>query len=378
MKEFVSKQGQKQRFAPVQPAKGKSATEGIDSRYQMDLADLTSSPVSRGEKVYKFFLVLVNVFDRKVYAKALKSKTPQEVVAKLSQILGSRLRPTVISSDNGSEFTGPVSDYLTSKRITQRFKAVNDVNGIAVVDAAIKQLKQKLATMMAANPEGTWVDKLPKAVEALNNQPKNEVLHGASPNDVKETPEIQFQLMQDNARKFQANKELNQQRVRKLQETEAFRAPLPESVSKFKRGFQATYGDVQKVAGIRGSTVTAQDGRSIDIKQIKVVPADSSTAQQRFGTNDRLGEDKRRKGGPILAALRQLLRAHEKDEMSLSRAAQLLREDLARDGQDYEAILARAKAKLVDLVRLEPQMFKLVNRPGVGGTEYLHVSLVER
>ena len=30
VKEFVSKQGQKQLFAPVQPAKGKSATEQVE------------------------------------------------------------------------------------------------------------------------------------------------------------------------------------------------------------------------------------------------------------------------------------------------------------------------------------------------------------
>ena len=86
------------------------------------------------------------------------------MVAKLSQILGSSIRPTVISSDNGAEFTGPVSDYLTSKRITQRFKAVADVNALRMVDAAIAQLKKKLASMMAASEEGTWVDKLPAAV----------------------------------------------------------------------------------------------------------------------------------------------------------------------------------------------------------------------
>ena len=59
----------------------------------------------------------------------------------------------------------------------------------------------------------------------------------------------------------------------------AFRAPLPESTSIFKGSFQATYGDTQKVAGIRGSTVTAADGSKMDIKRIKVVPADSSTAR---------------------------------------------------------------------------------------------------
>ena len=60
------------------------------------------------------------------------------------------------------------------------------------------------------------------------------------------------------------------------------------------------------------------------------------------------------------------------------KAAQELRAEFAEEGQDYDAILARTKAKLVDLVRLEPQTFKLINRPGAGGTEYLHVSLADK
>ena len=87
-------------------------------------------------------------------------------------------------------------------------------------------------------------------------------------------------LLQDNARKFEHNERVKAKRVAALQETGAFRAPLPEATSKFKRGFQPTYGDVKQVRSIRGSTVTAQDGSKIDVKRVKIVPAESSTAAQ--------------------------------------------------------------------------------------------------
>ena len=131
------------------------------------------------------------------------------------------------------------------------------------------------------------------------------------------------------------------------------------------------------MAGIRGSTVTAADGSKMDIKRIKVVPADSSTAQQRFGTTDRLGEDKRRKGGLVIDALRRLLESRDDNEVSLTRASTPLRESMAREGNDYDAVLARAKAKLVDLVRLAPEVFKLVNRPTTAGKDFYYVQMIE-
>ena len=69
-------------------------------------------------------------------------------------------------------------------------------------------------------------------------------------------------MLQDQARSLQHNKKLTEKRQDNLEDTGTFRAPLPESTSKFKRGFQATYGDVKQVANVRGSTVTVTEGKS--------------------------------------------------------------------------------------------------------------------
>ena len=68
---------------------------------------------------FKFFLVVINTFDRVVYTRALKTKEPSEVRIKLSQIIEEApKKPKVISSDNGAEMLGVVSEYLEGRGCT--------------------------------------------------------------------------------------------------------------------------------------------------------------------------------------------------------------------------------------------------------------------
>jgi hypothetical protein len=55
----------------------------------MDLADLKNSPEIRESATYKFFLVVVNVFDRFCYARNLRTKEPKEVRTALASIISS-------------------------------------------------------------------------------------------------------------------------------------------------------------------------------------------------------------------------------------------------------------------------------------------------
>jgi hypothetical protein len=71
--EFVRKRREKQVF-PVQPTRGKTVAGGADATFEMDLADLKNSPEVRESATYKFFLVVVNVFDRFTFTWNLRTK----------------------------------------------------------------------------------------------------------------------------------------------------------------------------------------------------------------------------------------------------------------------------------------------------------------
>ena len=179
VQELVATRGEKQIFQPLQPAKGKSVALDVDTTFQMDLADLRNQPAVRKDKTYKFFLVLVNAFTRQVYAKALKTKEPQEVLFKLSQLMPSQPRPKVVSSDNGAEFTNDqVQEWLRSKGIVSRFKPVGDVNALGIVDRAIQSVKKKIAELMARTETGSWVEYLP--AEGCSGAQRHREARGAS------------------------------------------------------------------------------------------------------------------------------------------------------------------------------------------------------
>ena len=82
--------------------------------------------------------------------------------------------------------------------------------------------------MMATSDGESWVDVLPRATKACNETPKGP-LHGDAPKEVRGDPEVKFMLLQDNARKFQHDEKLKDKRVGALQDSGAFRAPLPEA-----------------------------------------------------------------------------------------------------------------------------------------------------
>ena len=258
-----------QTIAPLQPSKGKTVAESPNARWQMDLADVKADVGSSSED--KFFLNVVNVFNRKLYSEPLTSKRPEEVRDALKKIVARapKQKPITISSDRGVEFTDKsMTDYIDSLGIKRRYKDRGDVNAIAVVDRGMGQLKRKLAGIEAMTKAG-WSVALQRATKALNDEPKPDVLHGASPNEVDGDENVKFMLMQDNAKGMVKNQAVVDTRERALEKTNTFRAPIV--TRQFKRGFRAAYGDKVQVASIDKNIVKGKDGETYSLKQIKPV-----------------------------------------------------------------------------------------------------------
>ena len=372
VRDFTRRLGERQIYQPVQRAAGKTASEDIDSRFQMDLIDLhTDAAFDKATGgVNKFILILVNVFTREVFARPLSKKEPKEVGQALEAILDELPQePKVISSDNGKEFLGPVSTMLERRKIVQRFKAVGDVNALGVVDKAIQTIKKTMARLMSKDGGArNWRDALRQAVAGYN-ETYHSAVHDA-PADVRADDQVVFMNLQDNARKLQHNQQIFEKRRSRLQQAGAFRAPLPNSTAKFKRGYQATYGPATGIKEIQGSTVIGENGVAIDIKRVLPVPEGSSAAVGRLGEeNVALGYRKREQTESIMRALYDYL--DNKDQVSLVAAAKHLRQRIP----DYDSILRRASVQLVDIVRLYPELLKLTGG-GRLSKDYYYVARV--
>ena len=80
VREFISKQPKKQELNAPAPSKGKVASESLNARWQMDMMDTTRFKA-------QFWLICVNVFDRKIYAEQCFSRAPEDVITALEFIL---------------------------------------------------------------------------------------------------------------------------------------------------------------------------------------------------------------------------------------------------------------------------------------------------
>ena len=115
---------------------------------------------------------------------------------------------------------------------------------------------------------GGWGDHVDEATEAYNARPHAAVT--VAPEDVETMPAASFRVYQDNAEKFQHNKQLTEGRQRRLQEAGAFRAPTNAA-----RSFQPQYGPARDVASFDSMTVRATNGSETLLKHALPVPRGS-------------------------------------------------------------------------------------------------------
>ena len=100
------------------------------------MIDLKNQPITSKHDdtvTYTAILVCINCFTRALYARALKTKTQEEVEKQMRSIfIEAPHKPQVISTDNGLEFKGVVSEYLESKGIIQRFRSVGEPSASSI------------------------------------------------------------------------------------------------------------------------------------------------------------------------------------------------------------------------------------------------------
>jgi hypothetical protein len=97
------------------------------------------------------------------------------------------------------------------------------------------------------------------------------------------------------------------------------------------------------------------------VKRVKPVPQGTTEAFGRFGEhNDRLMAQKKQEARPIISELETIL-DERGPRVTLASAGWEMRQRIA----DYGEILDKTHMKLIDIIRLAPEHFKLVERePG--------------
>ena len=94
--------------APLHPVK----SSGVMHQVQADLVDMKSYPITVDSESFKYILVLLDVFNRFIFLRPLKSKSAAEVASILLKIFCDTGPPRRFQSDQGSEFKGAVKKLM--------------------------------------------------------------------------------------------------------------------------------------------------------------------------------------------------------------------------------------------------------------------------
>ena len=90
----------------------------VMNRIQMDIVDMNRNPVEISEdKVFRYVLVVLDVFSRFIFLRPLQSKSSTEVAAVVMQIFSDVGPPKIIQTDQGTEFKGVVEQVMNKLKV---------------------------------------------------------------------------------------------------------------------------------------------------------------------------------------------------------------------------------------------------------------------
>ncbi len=165
---------------------------------------------------YVGFLLCVDVFSRQIFCEPLKSKDAETVRLAFKKIFKrAGLKPNVLETDKGTEFTGN-KKYFQTESIY--FKVKIGRHKAAFAEKGIQIVKRRLYRLLRTLRTTDWPKYLAQVVSAINNSP-NSAIGYLRPSDIK-TPEddpkvdkaeglkedVSFQQQEENQKRYEENK----------------------------------------------------------------------------------------------------------------------------------------------------------------------------
>ena len=147
---FVSKQSVRQVFKQRPRFDGKIVAVEINDRWAADLIDYTAKPSvgsddRPSDAPFQYILIVQDIFSRKLFVHALRSKTPEIVEQAFQSIVRRAGLPDRLDTDDGPEFKGPFQQYLDEEHIYHVIADQRSKNARATLDAAIRVFRTQLA-----------------------------------------------------------------------------------------------------------------------------------------------------------------------------------------------------------------------------------------
>lgn len=181
VKEFLADQETYTTHKPVPRKWQHIIADAPQKYYAMDLVDYTNYKSKNGG--LGWILGLIDIFSRKVYARALKTKSEADVLAGLKEIIDEEgLKPAQIVSDQGPEFTSRIMEkYLADSDIFHNTTRPYSPQSNAIIERFNRTLKSMIYKYFAATDGNEWAAELPEFLANYNGTVHSTL--GMAPND---------------------------------------------------------------------------------------------------------------------------------------------------------------------------------------------------
>ena len=176
-----SKQKRHTKYAQV-------VTHGSNSQWQCDLMEFPAGQ-GRVNKGYNYILICVDVFSKRAYTKALKTKEGTEVAQAFKVLFAAptlKKVPRTIQSDSGKEFHNRHVSSLFRDHGIRHFSTYNTEKA-QMAERLIRTLKIKLKKIQQINRDGNWIDHYQDVTQNYNRTAHSAL--AMAPNEV--TPETE-------------------------------------------------------------------------------------------------------------------------------------------------------------------------------------------
>lgn len=148
--------------------------------WQLDIFDLKKYQTKN--KNYAYILCSIDVFSRKAYCIAMKTKNITDVTSSLTEIFKLGI-PQKITSDSDSSFLGAkLQKLLKDNDVIHDTVPIGDHASLGLIDRFARTLKSIL-TKIILKHSGDWHNYLERVVNQYNNKP-HASLADVAPNDV--------------------------------------------------------------------------------------------------------------------------------------------------------------------------------------------------
>lgn len=152
---------------------------------QSDLIEYSNNKMAHANNNYRFILIIIDCFTKKVYGRPLKSKKAVETSKAIDDILSSLPWPVAFfSSDKGGEFdlrNPHIQNVLVKKHRVQAF-TLSGKTKASIVERVIRTLKTRFARYFTESGTTRWINILESFINNYNNTYNRSIK--MTPNDV--------------------------------------------------------------------------------------------------------------------------------------------------------------------------------------------------